>query len=129
MSIYDRVVAGEYEPKIAYPERPKKPTILAMRIDNVSAEELATVPAVKAAYEADVLAYDLAKAAYGEESRRLSIQFSTDLEVEAGVSGHPRAPLLYQLAYDRGHSAGMAEVALYYAEMAELIVGTKLVSE
>lgn len=34
---------------------------------------------------------------------------------------HPKAETLFELAWDHGHSAGLAEVATYYGEFAELI--------
>lgn len=128
MSVYEAVNAGEYKPTMPLPARVEKPAILRKRVDELSHDDMMEAVRAKAKYEADVASYTTAMEAYRKESGELEIKFQRDLEVENGVSGHPRAGLLYQLAYDRGHSSGMGEVALYYSEMADLIVGTKLVS-
>ena len=46
---------------------------------------------------------------------------STELAKEHGLTDHPRAGLLFDMAYERCHSLGMEEVALEYGEMAELL--------
>ena len=47
------------------------------------------------------------------------------LESAHGLTGHPKAGKLYTLAWQMGHSAGYAEVELYYADMADLLMPTK----
>lgn len=42
-----------------------------------------------------------------------------DLEREHGMMGHPKADLLYSIAWEEGHSAGYAEVALQYGKLVE----------
>lgn len=44
-----------------------------------------------------------------------------ELAKEHGLTGHPKANLLYSMAYDRGHSAGMEEVADIYGTLADLL--------
>lgn len=34
---------------------------------------------------------------------------------------HPKVSLLFNLAWERGHSSGLHDVAYYFGEMAELI--------
>jgi len=43
------------------------------------------------------------------------------LECQHMIAGHPKADLLYQLAWDFGHSAGFDEVAGYYYELVSLL--------
>jgi hypothetical protein len=43
------------------------------------------------------------------------------LEAKHGLTGHPKAARLYELAWDMGHSAGFGEVEIYYDEMADLL--------
>jgi hypothetical protein len=38
-----------------------------------------------------------------------------------GLTGHPKAEKLYEIAWDIGHSAGYHEVEIYYDDMAELL--------
>ncbi len=127
-STYDRACNGEYDSKLAYSySKPAKPAILLKRVGDLTSEEIATVPQVKKEYEDAVTAHSAAREAYHADQQRLTQKFQSDLEAEHGLSGHPRAAMLYAKAYDIGHSGGLAEVAIHYNEMAELIVGTTVV--
>jgi len=44
-----------------------------------------------------------------------------DIALELDIVGHPKLPLLYELAYDYGHSAGFEEVEIYYRSMGLLL--------
>ena len=44
-----------------------------------------------------------------------------ELEKEHSVVDHPKADLLFELAWSQGHSSGLEEVRLVYAEMVDLI--------
>lgn len=43
------------------------------------------------------------------------------LEISEGLVGHKKADLLYEIAWDMGHSAGYHEVEIYYHQMAALL--------
>ena len=60
--------------------------------------------------------------AYNEETRRLTDLFKADLIEEYGMTGHPRANRAFDIAWERGHSSGYSEVAIYFGELAELLV-------
>lgn len=62
-----------------------------------------------------------AREAYRAEERRLKEQFRQDLAIEHGVFQHHKEPLLFELAWSEGHSAGYPEVCTYYERMVELI--------
>jgi hypothetical protein len=121
MSVYDRVVAGEYNTKLPYPERVKEPAIMRKMAKDLTPDELVALPSIVAQYEADKVAYNEARAAYSADGGRLSDQFKADLEAENGVVGHPKADLLWSKAYDHGHSAGFAEITIYYNDFVDLI--------
>ena len=55
------------------------------------------------------------------EEGRLSALFKDDLEKEYGVSGHPKANRLFEIAWSDGHSGGYQVVASRYVELVELI--------
>ena len=38
------------------------------------------------------------------------------------TKGHPKAEVLFRLAWEHGHSNGIYEVAIYYDEFMELII-------
>lgn len=48
-------------------------------------------------------------------------RFRADLEQAFGVAGHPKAELLFRLAYEEGHGRGFHEVFLIYQDLVELI--------
>lgn len=48
-------------------------------------------------------------------------EFKADLLQAYGVTDNPRADRAFSLAWDRGHSCGYQEVAIVFADLAELI--------
>jgi hypothetical protein len=58
---------------------------------------------------------------YREDQARLRKEHKLSLEKDQGLVGHPRADLLYEIAWSLGHSSGYAEVATYYHELAPLV--------
>lgn len=48
-------------------------------------------------------------------------RFKADLEEEFGLSGHPKAQRLFDLAWQEGHSSGYNEVLNYYSEFSDLL--------
>lgn len=55
------------------------------------------------------------------ETARLTRLFRADLESEHGVSSHPKASKVWEMAWDSGHSGGLHEIANRYDEFVELI--------
>lgn len=60
---------------------------------------------------------------YRDEERRKRREFKLALEVEHGLVGHRKADLLFDLAWQFGHSYGLNDVAIYYGDIAELLKG------
>ncbi len=48
-------------------------------------------------------------------------RFRTDLLAALKLTDHPKAAALWELAWDRGHSAGLDEVATYADEFSVLL--------
>lgn len=55
----------------------------------------------------------------GEHAREN--QFKTELFAEYGMTNHPKAEKCYNLAWENGHAHGFSEVAVHFAEYAELV--------
>ena len=55
------------------------------------------------------------------EESRLRTKHKAKLEVKYKTVGNPKANLLYEMAWNYGHSAGFEEVEIYYADGARLI--------
>lgn len=63
-----------------------------------------------------------ARRMYTEDQSRLHRQvFRADLFEEYGVVGNPKAALCFDIAWDLGHSAGLAEVDMYFDRLVALI--------
>ena len=60
--------------------------------------------------------------AYNAESRRLEDLFKRDALDDVGLFGHPKAEKAFNMAWDRGHSAGYSEVYSELQDLAELLV-------
>lgn len=64
---------------------------------------------------------DPARVAYAEDSGRLFELFKKDLFEEYGLTGHPKADMAFSIAWDMGHSSGLSEVDIYFAQIAPLL--------
>jgi len=64
-------------------------------------------------------------AAWQEKCRARRKAHKDKMEEEHGLSGHPKADLLYEMAWDMGHADGYNEVETCYADMARLLEKTE----
>lgn len=69
----------------------------------------------------DEEAYKNARAAYDNRERELTEQFKQDAFKYFDIVNHPKAELLYSIAWEKGHSCGLSEVLGEMSEMLELI--------
>ena len=58
---------------------------------------------------------------YREEQRSIEAQLRADLETEHGLIGHPKASLLWDMAWEDGHGYGYIEVVYLYDRLANLV--------
>lgn len=90
-------------------------------------EEVSVYKKIAADYYKNKLPYSGKKAdkairtARWEEEARLNLLFKSDLEKEFDIVGHPKCGLLFQIAWDLGHSSGYSEVWNYYQQLVDLI--------
>lgn len=66
--------------------------------------------------------WKLKKEAYQSREDALLAELKHDLFSEHGVLDNPKNEKCFQLAWDEGHSAGLSEVAGYFAKFVELIL-------
>ena len=57
-----------------------------------------------------------------KDQARLNNQLKADLLADVGLTGHPKADLLFEKAWDLGHASGLQEVTTYFYDLAELLV-------
>jgi hypothetical protein len=59
---------------------------------------------------------------YQAEERRLLAQFQADITAHFGLTDHPKAAMLFDKAWARGHGNGFAEVYSVYEDLKDLLV-------
>lgn len=62
-----------------------------------------------------------ARKAYHAHTNELKMQFKQDMLDDFGVTDHPKAQKLWELAWERGHSAGLYAVYQEAEELVELL--------
>ena len=87
----------------------------------MTTEEFLAAKEAIASYEAALQARTEAVKQRRRAAHDLMDQFQKDLEECEGLVGHPKAPKLFSIAWDRCHSGGFSDVAGCYSEMADLL--------
>ncbi len=100
------IVYPSYTSKLPYPKLPTYKTHAG---------------ATRAEFEAAKEAAEALRKAHRADQARLNAKFEADLAELHGVTGNPKASLLFAKAWDLGHSSGYSEVASYYDDLVCLI--------
>lgn len=119
-TVREKLSVGAYKTKLSWPETPKEPDVLKKLARHLTDEEAASLTEVRAAFKAAEKAAKSAERAYRADVSRLEDQLRTDLEAEHGMAGHHKADLLWEKAWERGHSCGLSEVASNYEDLVVL---------
>ena len=109
-TVAERIQAGEFETKV--PRFSYADFVDSLPADMPHEETRARCRAMRDEY---------AKAVEADLAANPLPDLQTELEKEHGLTGHPKASTLFYIAYDKGHSAGMAEVANIYTTLSELL--------
>ena len=119
--MYAEINDGKYQTKLAYPPHPKKPS----RKNIETSEDASEYANQLRYYEQELKEYQLIKARYEEDNRRLLALFKQDaLEQTLGVLADalPKtANKAYDLAWEHGHSGGLSDVLSHLYDYAEVI--------
>ena len=59
---------------------------------------------------------------YREEDNRIRRAFREDVLRDVGLDGHPKASMLWDKAWERGHSSGYYEVYNEVLDLSELLI-------
>ena len=121
MDIYAKIKAGHYEPNVKYPTRPQEPAVLRKLAGQLTGGETGLIGTVRSRYEQAMADYQDAQAAYRKAETEARQRFRADLEEENGTGPNPKADLIFQKAWDRGHAGGYHDVANVYNDLVELI--------
>ncbi len=58
---------------------------------------------------------------YHNQNNEIMLQFKAELLKSLGLENHPKSELLWDMAWERGHSSGYGEVELVADELANLL--------
>jgi hypothetical protein len=111
MSVCDDIRSGKYENKVPY-------SIPDMEPINETKTTIARARELRAAHTTAKV--EQRRLWQAEEGRMIDL-LRTDLEAEHGVTGHPKAGVLWSLAWQHGHSGGLQDVVSHYEEFVELL--------
>ncbi len=121
LTVLDKIRRGDYKSRSSYGPKPQKDPRLDVSAGDLSEEVLSEIPAIKKQYEEALLKWEEDRINYGREESRLVNEFENDLATECGVATNSKRGLLWNKAYERGHSGGLEEVYSAYLDMVELI--------
>lgn len=108
----------KYNVTIPFPEKPWKPrvkpnpTIAALRKYADDLEQ----------YEKEMVVYREAAQAYYAAQAQMRLQFKADVLQEHGLTGHPKADKVYDMAWQEGHADGYGNIERWVEDLAELVL-------
>lgn len=119
MDVYDYLDSNGYTNPNPYPAHPTKPPAPGGK--STSSDYRAYASRLER-YEDDIVAYGEDVAIWQALTKSLAGKFEPDLAKYYNMTDHPKRVRLYEIAYDMGHSAGLHEVANYYATLVDLLL-------
>lgn len=124
LSIYDKIDSGYYYAPLTRVTRPDMPHAPAWhrKVNDVYPVESRAYAAALHEYESAMERYKSAEDARRKRQAELDAEFRRDVLAEIGFPDHPKAGLLYQMAYQRGHSNGHHEILSEAKDLAELLL-------
>jgi hypothetical protein len=72
-------------------------------------------------YNEEKLAYDVARVVYEEKVVCAKMKFKSDILKLYGLTDHPKADAIFNMAWEEGHSAGLATVDIWVAKLMDLV--------
>ena len=120
MDVLENIRIGKYADP-PYTARPSVPGLLEKRPLKMDDVELRDLPTVLAKYRREKEEYDKARENYSKRLSEIYDLLKSDIEDEFGTKRHHKADLLWNVAWDRGHSSGYAEVYNEYSTLVDLL--------
>lgn len=102
------------------PSRPARPAIMRKFVSDLTHDEVASLPDVIADYTKAMNAYKISMAEHNAAEAQKVEDLRRQCEADFGMTGHPKADLLWSKAWENGHSNGLQEVYSSYADLVEL---------
>lgn len=124
-SITEKLEANAYTIKRQPPIMPRKPSTPTWFAGRSIEDHLNDVRAYEQAvrqFADDVAAFKLDMQSYDTRCAELEAEFKADLFEDLGITGHPKAELLYHKAHERSHHEGRRGVYETAADLVGLIL-------
>ena len=118
-TVWDKLQRNAYRNTDPYPKSISRP--IPVFSTNPNAAELRDYANKIEDWEKQTAAIRDEQQAWSSRNAALHAQFRIDLETETDMLGHPKAELLYDKAYARGHAYGVDEIYSHYMDMLELV--------
>lgn len=122
-SVYEKIDSGHYYAPLTHvpvPSAPRAPSWHRKVNDVYPVESRAYAEALHA-HESASQRYKAAEAERTRRQAELDAEFKRDVLARIGLADHPKADVLYALAYQRGHSHGHHDVLSEAEDLAELL--------
>ncbi len=117
-SVWTKLENNAYQNREPYPIRPRKPFLSK----TATPAEIRAYADQLEQYEEELRGTRERMAAYNARTAALEAEFRADLEEYYGMTGHPKADLLYGKSWEHGHSSGLSEVANVYSDLVDLVL-------
>jgi len=113
-SVRERLEAGEFRNKVPY--------LLDEEVKNAYNQDIAELEAQLSAIKERKKEHERSvRAEHNDEQYLLTAELRRSLEEEFSMVGHPKAELLWEKAWEEGHSSGYDEVVNCYEELLDLV--------
>ena len=121
ISVQDKMVDGSYENPFKYPTKPQTPAILSKKVGELTTDEITQIKHSLETFQLAKQKYEKDKADYLAAEKSQIIQFQKDLEEEFGLSGHPKAQMLFDISWRTGDRS-LPNTYVAYSEISRLLI-------
>jgi len=121
LSLADRISSGEFDNQLPRSPLPRRLAVLDKRASDLTTEEAASIAAIKEEFAAALAAHKDADRARRVEDARLREAFRDALLDDNGIRpDHPFGLRMFAMAWDDGHSTGLAGVVSAFEDLMPL---------
>jgi predicted nucleic acid-binding protein len=107
-----------YKVSMEYPSQPVKPSL---DVRNMTPNKCRKLGEDLEMYEAKMVEWKKNVSLWRQAQRDMEAQFKADVLEENGLTGHPKADKVFEMAWERGDK-NFSDVAFYVADLAELVL-------
>lgn len=118
LTLREQIIRGHFDSKLDYPPRPRKPLLHR----NHTSQDAANYAVLLKDYEKELVEQKAKLGAYGMDQQRLMNEFKQKAFEHCGIEDHPKRETAWNMAWENGHSAGLASVLDHLEELSDLLI-------